>query len=116
MVVGKGYDSTDIQYNEASTQDRKFCEKFVMAETSWCYHWIASPLAAHQEMGKNLGYLVILEEDEDGGLVATIPSLPGCITEGDTEGEALAYLADAIAGWMKVSLDKNLAIPDPDNM
>ena len=32
---------------------------------------------------------IILEPSEEGGYTAIVPSLPGCISEGDTKGEAL---------------------------
>lgn len=39
---------------------------------------------------------VILIPDETGGYVVEVPSLPGCISEGDTEEEALANIKEAI--------------------
>ena len=42
-------------------------------------------------------YTVLLIPDSvDGGYTATVPSLPGCITEGDTVDEALDHARDAI--------------------
>jgi antitoxin HicB len=42
-------------------------------------------------------YTVVLTPDtEDGGYVASVPSLPGCVTEGDTVEEALANTEDLI--------------------
>lgn len=40
---------------------------------------------------------VVLEEDEDGVWVVTVPALPGCFTQGDTREEALANAQEAIA-------------------
>ena len=40
---------------------------------------------------------VILIPDETGGYTVEVPSLPGCISEGDTVDEALANIRDAIA-------------------
>jgi len=34
-------------------------------------------------------YTVILRKEEDGGCVATVPVLPGCVSQGDTRDEAL---------------------------
>lgn len=34
-------------------------------------------------------YRVLIEQDEDGVFVAEVPSLPGCVTQGDTRAEAL---------------------------
>lgn len=39
---------------------------------------------------------VVLEQDEDGISVATCPSLPGCISQGKTEEEALSNIKEAI--------------------
>jgi predicted RNase H-like HicB family nuclease len=37
-------------------------------------------------------YTVILQKEEDGGYVATVPVLPGCVSQGDTREEALKIL------------------------
>jgi predicted RNase H-like HicB family nuclease len=41
-------------------------------------------------------YTVVLETEADGGYVATVPALPGCVSQGDTRLEALANIQDAI--------------------
>ncbi|MGB5926236.1 MAG: type II toxin-antitoxin system HicB family antitoxin [Dehalococcoidia bacterium] len=41
-------------------------------------------------------FRVILEPNELGGYTVTVPSLPGCISEGDTRDEALANIREAI--------------------
>ncbi len=41
-------------------------------------------------------FKVLLEKDEDGFIVATVPSLPGCISQGKTEKEALKNIREAI--------------------
>jgi len=45
-------------------------------------------------------YRVILEQDEDGVFVAEVPSLPGCISQGRTRGEALTNIKDAITAYL----------------
>ena len=40
---------------------------------------------------------VVLEEDEDGVWVVTVPALPGCFTQGETRDEALANAKEAIS-------------------
>jgi predicted RNase H-like HicB family nuclease len=40
---------------------------------------------------------VVLEKDEDGFIVATVPTLPGCISQGKTEKQALQNIREAIA-------------------
>ncbi|MBN1128880.1 MAG: type II toxin-antitoxin system HicB family antitoxin [Chitinispirillaceae bacterium] len=39
---------------------------------------------------------VVLEKDEDGYIVATVPALPGCISQGRTEKLALQNIREAI--------------------
>ncbi|HEU4383579.1 MAG TPA: type II toxin-antitoxin system HicB family antitoxin [Anaeromyxobacteraceae bacterium] len=51
-------------------------------------------------------FRVLIEQDEDGVLVATCPSLPGCVSEGRTRQEALTGIRDAIAGYV-ASLEKH---------
>jgi predicted RNase H-like HicB family nuclease len=48
---------------------------------------------------RSLTYDVVLEPSEDGGYTAYVPSLRGCVSEGDTEEEALDNIRDAIATW-----------------
>lgn len=39
---------------------------------------------------------IVLEKDEDGWFVATCPSLPGCISQGKTEKQALTNMKEAV--------------------
>ena len=39
---------------------------------------------------------VVLEPSEEGGYTVYVPSLPGCVSEGDTEEEALVNIREAI--------------------
>ena len=45
--------------------------------------------------------LVTLEPDETGMLVAECPAIPGCISQGRTEAEALDNIREAIAGCLQ---------------
>jgi antitoxin HicB len=56
---------------------------------------------------------VVLHPDEDGGYWVEVPSLPGCISEGDTRDEALENIKDAIEGYI-ASLQKH-GEPIPDD-
>ena len=56
---------------------------------------------------------VIIEQDEDGKFVATCPTLPGCISQGDTRQEALANIQDAIAGYLKSLRKHGDPVPPP---
>jgi antitoxin HicB len=52
-------------------------------------------------MGK---YRVIIEPDEDGIYVVEVPSLPGCISQGQTRTEAIENIKEAITVYLE-SLD-----------
>jgi len=39
---------------------------------------------------------VVLEPSEEGGFTVTVPSLPGCVSEGETREEALRNIEEAI--------------------
>jgi len=41
-------------------------------------------------------FRVILEKSDEGGYTAYVPSLPGCISEGDTKEEAVKDIQEAI--------------------
>ena len=44
--------------------------------------------------------LVTLEPDETGVIVAECPAIPGCVSQGRTEAEALENIREAIAGCL----------------
>lgn len=48
-------------------------------------------------------YQVVLDPDlEEGGYVVECPSIPGCMSQGETEEEALEMIADAIRACLTV--------------
>lgn len=54
---------------------------------------------------------VILEPGEDGWIVAECPALPGCVSQGKTEDEAIASIREAIDLWLETELDKHKFSP-----
>ena len=45
--------------------------------------------------------------------MATVPDLPGCMSDGETPEEALANVQDAIAAWLEAAKDLGHKIPKP---
>ncbi len=45
-------------------------------------------------------FKVVLEPSEEGGYTVYVPSLPGCISEGETRRETLANIKEAIALYL----------------
>ena len=46
-------------------------------------------------------FRVILEPSDEGGYTVYVPSLPGCISEGDTINESLANIKKAIELYLE---------------
>ena len=61
-------------------------------------------------------YKVILEPQEEGVYTVTVPSLPGCISEGDTYDEALANIRDAIELYLESLQADGLPIPEETHL
>jgi len=53
-------------------------------------------------------FKVVIEQGEDGYYVVTVPSLPGCITQGKTKEEALENIKEAIELYLEVLQEKEL--------
>ena len=56
-------------------------------------------------------YRVILEQDENGIFVTEVPSLPGCISQGNTRAEALKNIQEAIEVYIESLKAHNEPIP-----
>ena len=56
-------------------------------------------------------YTVVVEQDEDGLCVASVPLLQGCYTQGETHEEALENIKDAIR--LHIEARKELGEPVP---
>ncbi len=56
-------------------------------------------------------YRILIEQDEDGVFVAECPSLPGCISQGNTRKAAISNIRDAIRGYLESLKKHNEPIP-----
>lgn len=58
-------------------------------------------------------YTIILEPDpEEGGYTVTVPSLPGCVTQGETREEAIAMAKDAIRLFIETLVENGESVPE----
>jgi antitoxin HicB len=55
----------------------------------------------------------VLPEDEDGGFVALVPDLPGCMSDGETAEVALASVQDAATAWIEEATALGRPVPRP---
>ena len=61
-------------------------------------------------------YPVVIEPlsaQDGGGFIATVPDLPGCLSDGETCEEAAHNIADAIAAWIEEARRMGCSIPEP---
>ena len=55
---------------------------------------------------------VIIYPGEDGFWVAECPSLPGCISQGESREAAIANIREAIQGYVLALQDDELCVPE----
>lgn len=54
-----------------------------------------------------------LTAEDGGGFLITFPDLPGCMSDGESEAEAVAHARDAFSVWMSARADMGKPIPSP---
>jgi antitoxin HicB len=54
-----------------------------------------------------------LAESDGGGYLATVPDLPGCMSDGETPEEALKNVQEAIESWIEAAKEWKQDIPKP---
>lgn len=52
---------------------------------------------------------IVLEPSDEGGYTVFVPSLPGCVSEGDSRDEAIANIREAIELYLETDDDPPLA-------
>ncbi|HWA92445.1 MAG TPA: type II toxin-antitoxin system HicB family antitoxin [Rhizomicrobium sp.] len=52
-----------------------------------------------------------LSDEDGGGFVASVPDLPGCMSDGATREEAARNIADAIAAWIEEATRLGRPVP-----
>ena len=54
--------------------------------------------------------MVTIDRDEDGVWIVECPSIPGCVSQGDTKDEAIANIREAIALCIEVRAEQGLPL------
>ena len=57
-------------------------------------------------------FKILLELSEEGGFTAIVPSLPGCISEGNSKAEALKNIQEAIELYLDPVDDDIMCMQD----
>jgi predicted RNase H-like HicB family nuclease len=68
-----------------------------------------------KEEQQQMLFYVNLEQAEDGWLVAEVPALPGCVSQGKTEEEAIENIKEAITAWVWAENQKTHSTTTSDN-
>jgi antitoxin HicB len=61
-------------------------------------------------------YAILIEPlsaEDGGGFLATVPDLPGCMSDGETREEAARNVEEAIFCWIDEATELGWAIPEP---
>jgi predicted RNase H-like HicB family nuclease len=61
-------------------------------------------------------FRVVLEPSEEGGYTVIVPSLPGCVSEGNTREEALENIRQAIKLYLEPVDDDLTFSPDSEQL
>ena len=55
-------------------------------------------------------FLTTLERDEDGVWIVECPSIPGCVSQGNTREEAIANIREAIEACLEVRAERGMPL------
>ena len=61
-------------------------------------------------MGSSMKFVVSIYQDEDGVYISECPSIPGCVSQGQTEAEAQSNIADAIRECLAVRAELGMPL------
>jgi hypothetical protein len=68
---------------------------------SFCYNGGNLESSNVSARRRKMIFQIVLEPSEDGGYTVYVPSLPGCISEGDTVEDALANIQEAVELYLE---------------
>jgi len=65
---------------------------------------------------KVMNYRVMLRKENEAGYTVTVPSLPGCVTYGETVEESMLMAREAIEGYIESLKEHGEDIPSDDGV
>lgn len=66
--------------------------------------------------GRRMKLRIVLEPSEDGGFTVFVPTLPGCISEGESKEEALRNIREAIELYLEPVEDDLTLSPNAEQI
>ena len=55
-------------------------------------------------------FVITIDRDEDGVWITQCPSIPGCVSQGQTKDEAIANIEEAIQSCLQVRAEQGLPL------
>lgn len=65
---------------------------------------------------KSLNYRILLRREPEGGYTVIVPTLPGCVTFGETVDEAIAMAREAIELYIEALQGRGEEIPTEEGL
>ena len=90
----------DVHWSEKTHQAYSFQVIPIDVSGSEDTRWVSDKLVGVEFPDAEMTYSVVLTYSEEGYSVVC-PALRGCVSQGDSEEEALANIKEAITGWLK---------------
>ena len=59
----------------------------------------------------DMKYTVVIRAGNESGYVATVPALPGCVSQGRTRAQALRHAKEAIEVYIESLIEDGLPVP-----
>lgn len=67
-------------------------------------------------MENSYNFRILLRKEPEGGYTAFVPSLPGCVTCGDTIDEAIVMATEAVALYIESLIEHNEPVPSGEEV
>ncbi|MEK6642587.1 MAG: type II toxin-antitoxin system HicB family antitoxin [Planctomycetota bacterium] len=56
-------------------------------------------------------YTVLIREGNESGFVASVPALPGCVSQGRTRRDTIKNIKEAVAAYIEALVEDGLPVP-----
>jgi len=90
---------------------QKLTKRIIMAIGENPFPFNRPDFTSEQQRLKSLHEVrTTLDRDEDGVWIAECPSIPGCVSQGDTHDEALANIREAIVACLEVRAERGMPL------
>jgi predicted RNase H-like HicB family nuclease/transcriptional regulator with XRE-family HTH domain len=102
LPANVSHESIKRQYASRSRAKKRWSSIQLLAyEFGACHHY---------SRRFNMKFNVTIDQDEDGVWIVECPSIPGCVSQGETREEALENVKEAIALCLEVRAEKGLPL------